>query len=105
MSYGVNPPIYHQPYAPSYGYGYGAGLASGVGIADPNLQNVPASDISSGEKLLVGGIVLAVVVGVSWLVYKKVQLYHNIAEKEGSTGVMKLTAADTGSYLAMKAFD
>jgi hypothetical protein len=33
----------------------------------------------------------------------KTKLYHKIAEKEGSTGVMKLTAADTASALLTRA--
>jgi hypothetical protein len=56
-------------------------------------------DMSTGGKALVVGIGALLVGGIGWLIYKKTQLYHKIAEKEGSTGVIKLTAADTASTL------
>ena len=68
-----------------------------VGLgADPNQSTTTTTiDGSSTGMLVVGGVVMvAIVGGLGWLIYKKVQLTQTIAAKEGAKGVLELEGGE-----------
>lgn len=94
--------------------GFGMEKAGGGDEAVPPPPPVPTGvrplpdrprEMSTGMQLVVGGILLAAVGGIGWLIYKRTMLYHEIAKQEGSTGVLKLTAADVGSQVLLRSMD
>lgn len=93
----------HLPYVPLRGMGAGPDGLGALGV------DVNVNPLSTGEKVLLGAVVLGVLAGVGWLIYKKVQLTQTIAEKEGAKGVLALEAGEVGlgllSAAGHKAFE